>query len=334
MAESYTLRMLAMEFWALTHNDWDPCPKFQFQTEQDSLIRHGTSESEGDFQVALATDVIEKATAKVLAGPRGTMINSQLDRDRLLQYCEWSHQPMDVGVAFPILQALPEENVEYSSVLRGLWFERLQGLSPQVACECQVANITFGYTARVWYAPVDLMTDWKPLSESPTPKDKWVTNEAYALSYPPMSDEIARASATILFTGRLQERYDDPEVQGGKIELIATKQQLVQKPPNCLDRMTARRQQQVAYNQRVLKAEDEIAGINSDVAEFLFELDPVELITISVHSEQSMKKSLTILGGQYWKQGEDDMTATNGTIEGTPNTREAAILSATVEAVE
>jgi hypothetical protein len=47
-----------------------------------------------------------------------------------------------------------------------------------------------------------------------------------------------------------------------------------------------------------------------------------------------MKKNESILGGQYWKQGERNMTATNDIIEGMPNTREAAILSAAVEAVE
>jgi hypothetical protein len=43
-------------------------------------------------------------------------------------------------------------------------------------------------------------------------------------------------------------------------------------------------QKQVAYNQQNLKAEDEIARISSHVADFFFELDPVELITIIVHS--------------------------------------------------
>jgi hypothetical protein len=99
-----------------------------------------------------------------------------------------------------------------------------------MAWQCQVANIDFGYsvryvgnTIRVWFAPLDRMEHWKPLLESPTPKDKWVTNEAFALSYPPMSDQVAVTSAPLLFTGRFQERYDDPEVQGGKIALIATK---------------------------------------------------------------------------------------------------------------
>jgi hypothetical protein len=87
-------------------------------------------------------------------------------------------------------------------------------------------------------------------------------------------------AATILFDGVLQERYDDPEVQGGRIALITTKRPLVQRPPNCLDRMTARKQKQVASRERVLKAEDEIAGINCDIADFLSDMNAVEVITM------------------------------------------------------
>jgi hypothetical protein len=170
--------------------------------------------------------------------------------------------------------------------------------------------------------------------KSPIPKDKLVTNGAFALSYTPISDELGRTTSPISFSGTSQERYDDPEVQGGKIALIATEQHLVQNPPNCLDRMTARRQKQMADDQRILKAEKRIAGTNSDVADFLFEFHPVELITISAHSGQSKKKSEPILGDQFWKRGERNMTATNNIIEGMPNTCEGAILSAAVEAVE
>jgi hypothetical protein len=69
-----------------------------------------------------------------------------------------------------------------------------------------------GNGLKVWFAPADF-TDWKPLIETPLPRDKWVTNEAYALSLPPCSDEHSVRSASILFDGALQERYDDPEVQ-------------------------------------------------------------------------------------------------------------------------
>jgi hypothetical protein len=172
-----------------------------------------------------------------------------------------------------------------------------------------------------------------PLAESPIPKDKWVTNEAFALSYPPMSDDVSRKSAFIPFEGRLQDRHDDPEVQGGRIALIETNNQLVQNPPNCLDRMTTTKQKQVAHNQRVLRAEDEIAGFNCDIADFLSEMNSTELVTTYVNAGASMKRRDAVIGGQFWQQGDRKMTAVNGGIEGMANTRESAILSAAAEAV-
>jgi hypothetical protein len=141
-------------------------------------------------------------------------------------------------------------------------------------------------------------------------------------------------SADGLFDGVLQERYDDPEVQGGKIALIATNKQLVQKPPNCLDRMTTRKQKQIAYNERVLKAEDEIAGINCDFADVLSDMNAVEIVTVCVNAGASMKRNEAILVGQSCRQECRSMTAVNGTVDGMPNTRESAILAAAVEGVE
>jgi hypothetical protein len=125
-----------------------------------------------------------------------------------------------------------------------------------------------GNRLRIWFVPAHpSFNDWKPLIESPIPRDKWVTNEAFALSHP--LDDGSNLDATAIFEGDLQERYDDPEVQGGKIALIAANSKTVQKPPNCLDRMTTRKQKQVAYNARVSQAEDEVSGINCDIADFL-----------------------------------------------------------------
>jgi hypothetical protein len=150
-----------------------------------------------------------------------------------------------------------------------------------------------------------------------------------------MDDTMARDSPQILFQGCLQERYDDPEVQGGKIALIATNNQYMQKPPNSLHRMTTTNLKQVAYNQRVLKAEEEIAGINCDIADFLTEmsLDAAEPVIICVNAGASVKRHEAAIRGQYWRQGDREMTAPNHVMEGLSNTRESATLSATFEAV-
>jgi hypothetical protein len=130
------------------------------------------------------------------------------------------------------------------------------------------------------------------------------------------------------------ERYDDPEVQGCKIALIAVNSKPVQKPPVCLDRMTSQFLKQVAYNERVLRAEDEIATINCDIADFLSGMSSSGTITVCINSGPTMKKNEPVIGGQFWQQENRSMAAVNGVIPGTPNTRESVILAAAVEAVE
>jgi hypothetical protein len=134
----------------------------------------------------------------------------------------------------------------------------------------------------------------------------------------------------------LKDRYVDPEVQGGKIALIAVKQARVQKPPNFLDRMRSTFSTQVAYNERIMKAEEDISGVNCDVADFVSQmsLDPAEEVIICVNGPQEMKKGETAMAGQLWIQGDRMMTAANPAFPGMPNSKEAAILSATAEALE
>jgi hypothetical protein len=100
----------------------------------------------------------------------------------------------------------------------------------------------------------------------------------------------------------LQERYDDPEVQGGKIALIAFKQLRVQKPPNCLDHMQSRFFKQVAYNDRVIEAEKEVASINTDVPDFLsgMTLDPNDQVVICVNGSEEMTGDEEAVAGQLW----------------------------------
>jgi hypothetical protein len=108
------------------------------------------------------------------------------------------------------------------------------------------------------------------MAEDPSPKDKWYSATGLmALAYP-LTEEV-HEEPQILFgkDSHLQERYDDEEVQRGKIALIAFKQIRAQKPPNGHDRMQSTFSKQIAYNQRVLEAESEIAGINCDIPHVL-----------------------------------------------------------------
>jgi hypothetical protein len=70
-------------------------------------------------------------------------------------------------------------------------------------------------------------------------KDKWTNGVITVFSFPTMTDEIAVDFGRILLGGNLQERYENEEVQGGRIALIASNNNIVQRPPNSLDRMHA-----------------------------------------------------------------------------------------------
>jgi hypothetical protein len=90
--------------------------------------------------------------------------------------------------------------------------------------------------------------------------------------------------------------------------------------------MTTRKQKQVAYNERVLKAEEEIGEINSDIPEFLSEMNATDSIVIAINAGQPMRRGEEVMGGQYWQQGGRRMTASNHILQGMPNTRTSAIL--------
>jgi hypothetical protein len=92
---------------------------------------------------------------------------------------------------------------------------------------------------------------------------------------------------------------------------------------------------QVAFNQRLIAAEEEISRINCDIADFVSEmsLDPAEEMIICVNGSEEMKRNETAMAGQLWIQGDRKMTAANPPFPGMANTKEAAILSAVAEAV-
>jgi hypothetical protein len=193
---------------------------------------------------------------------------------------------------------------------------------------------------RIWYVPNDSLKArfTRSLAEEPCPKDKWYsTTDLLAFSVSPLPDDQIGNLPTLLFGpwSHIQEPYDDPEVQGGKIALIAFKQKRVQKPPNFLDRMQSTFLKQVAYNQRIVEAENEISGINCDVADFVagMTLDPADELVMCVTGSLEMKRNETAMAGQLWMQGDRMMTASITAYDGMSNSKEAAILPAVAEAV-
>jgi hypothetical protein len=246
------------------------------------------------------------------------------------------------------LQAVPDDGdpLTYHRIIKAMRLKRMKKQSPYAASTLEPLEDDFSAKLRylfngirIWCVPnvaLDVEIN-RSLAEDPCPKDKWYsTSDLMAFSYPPLPDDQVRELPPTLFGpgSYLQERYPDPEVQGGKIALIAVKQNRMHKPPNFLDRMRTTLMKQVAYNQRIIEAEHEIAGINCDIGEFVSEMsrDPAEQLVICVNGSEEMKRDGQAIGGQPWMQNKRMMTASNTVLDGMPNTKEAAILSAVAEA--
>jgi hypothetical protein len=92
---------------------------------------------------------------------------------------------------------------------------------------------------------------------------------------------------------------------------------------------------QVAYNQRVMEAENDIAGINCDVPHFLADMSflPEEKVIICVNGTDEMKRDEEAIAGQLWMQSGRQMAAYNRPYDGMANTRDSAVLTAAAEAV-
>jgi hypothetical protein len=121
-------------------------------------------------------------------------------------------------------------------MLKELWMEKLKEISQGVAqCLASLGNdlgfrLLYVFNGlRIWFAPnatIQAGTN-RSLAEDPCPKHRWYsTTDIMAFTFPTMPDSQVREEPTILLGpgSRLQERYDDPEVQGRKIARIAFKQ--------------------------------------------------------------------------------------------------------------
>jgi hypothetical protein len=121
---------------------------------------------------------------------------------------------------------------------------------------------------RVWFTKEALRgPSGHPLAEAAISKDKWIAPEAELIIHPPVNSEEIPEVAQVLLSGVVQEEpIPNPEIKGGQIVLITQNNNIVQRPPQTLDTMHASLLKQIAYNRRILKVEDEISGINSDLA--------------------------------------------------------------------
>jgi hypothetical protein len=361
MDEAYTVRMLASEFWDLTQQCWEFGPIGPIRRNLDGTVVHGISWDRNEFLAVISEDEKVVPPPKILEERgRGTVIRSLGNQGKVFQYWAWGQLPIEVGILIPnigwmveywmtiTLQPIPDDSdpESYPKELQDQALHRLSEISPGVAQQLADMNEFWVITRylynglRVWFCPLATFKAGvkRPLAEEPCSKDKWISwTDLMIFSVPPIDDQDVKEKPKSLFgpEAYLQERYDDPEVQGGKIALIAAKQITVQKPPNGLDRMQSTLLKQIAYNERVLEAEGEIAGINCEVPTFLSELslDPEEKLIICVNGSVQMKRNKAAIAGQLWVQGDRQMTVASGVLDGMANTKESAVLAAVSEAV-
>jgi hypothetical protein len=214
---------------------------------------------------------------------RGTEINLQTDQLRVFDYWAQAGRAALVGVSLQVdnhtveywmpmtIDPIADEPLDtYLVNLQIQWQNRIREMSPCISQCSDNAGMSFtfrmryqGNTPRVWFTPEEVAAAGidKPLAEVPIVKDISISNEAEVLTCLPMSEDVVGESAQILFGGAMQGvRYSNTEVAGCHIALSATNNNSVQVPPPALDGMNASLQKQIAFNRRVFRAEEQIAG--------------------------------------------------------------------------
>jgi hypothetical protein len=156
MGDRYTPMMLATELWSLTHNEWQIYPKQAHETRADGTVCHDTFRTADEFQQMCIHEFAVIPEKYLIAAFRGSSINAQLDRARLLQYFAWTQQVIETGVAFSVndyhiefwfneaLQPDPDDSDTldvYEWALKRIWFASLQETAPALADQIEAANV-------------------------------------------------------------------------------------------------------------------------------------------------------------------------------------------------
>jgi hypothetical protein len=353
MGEAYTLKMLTDEFWYLTRESWGIFPTLPIKRNDDGSVVHGVTENWTETSALLQRQKKLHLPPKIIEDRgRGTLIRNVTSQGKPLQYWARIQQNIEVGIFIPeesknveywmnlTIQFEPNAKPEdYPRFLMEMCWQRTRLISNGVAQWLEevkdfVVQTRYAFNSvRVWYCPNVSTAGLKifgsrierPMAEDNCPKDKWYAWSGVMAYTFPLTD-IAPIAV-------LQERYDDEEVQVGKIAPIAAKQTSAQKPPNGLDRMQSTFSKQVAYDQRILEAESEIAGINCEIPHFLEDMTLEEPVYVCINSSEEMDRNEQSIAGQLWIQGDRHMTASNVVPDGMADTKDSAHLAAAAEPV-
>jgi hypothetical protein len=173
------------------------------------------------------------------------------------------------------------------------------------------------------------------LIEAPIPKDKWIAPDAETISFPPIPGADVREGSEYLSGCDFQGTcVTNPEVRGGYVAFVASNNNRMQKPPQSLDRMHAALSMQISFNQRVLKNEEEVSGINHGMADFLMDMSLAEdnPLFVCVNVGERMSGTQPVCG-QSWTHEDRQMTAINPPMPELDNSRESVALSWVVKAL-
>jgi hypothetical protein len=338
MGNAYTIRMLWEEYRSLTHETWEFGPSLPIRRTLDGTIVHEITWEWSELKALINEDAEVQHPPKIVEDRgRGTMIRNLANQGKLLQYWARTQSSIQVGIFLPAelddrpwnieywmdlaIQPIPDAQPEgYVAALGNLCFEKISEFSGATAQWFDGVNeyrVETGYAfngVRFWLCPKSAYGTRikRPMAEDPSPRSKWYLANGVMAFTSPLFEEVRDAPQRLFGQeAQFQEQYVDEEVQGGKIVLIAFKQMRAQKPPNCLDRMQSTFSKQVAYNQRILEAENQIAGINCDVPHFLEEMTADEPVFVCTNGCEEMKLDEQATACQLWVQGDRQMTASN-----------------------
>jgi hypothetical protein len=121
-------------------------------------------------------------------------------------------------------------------------------------------------------------------------------------------------------------RVSNPELPGGSTALVAINNNEMQKPPTALGRMHASCQKQIAFNKWVVEKENEIAHINSEMADFLIDMDLGLTTFVFLNVGERMRCTQQVCG-QLWINVSRKMTATRTVLPGLSTSRGSMTLS-------
>jgi hypothetical protein len=162
---------------------------------------------------------------------------------------------------------------------------------------------------------------FRPLEQSATSKDRWVTSGVEAITIPPAPNEEAEREASQLYDDPNQmDQIANPDIRGGSIAFVVTGGIPVQEPPFSLACMHA------ARSTRDIEGLEDGGGCQFRIVRFLDGSGSFEA-TLCGHRMRGKQPTC----GQFWKQEDRYMSVACTILSKTGQSREALLLESNPE---